>query len=361
MSYPYTEWNTRKSLGVRRAQDKEIRFFTTLFQSELIDPSEYFDFEKLPLFDRKLAPFALPMAQGGSVYSDSQKTYRFKPAYLKLEDTVDPLMPITKRAGIDESMLEPGVQITPIQRLELIRAVIALSHLQAFDRRLEWLAAKAIIDGKVTLTGKGYPQTLVDFQRDAGHTITLGSGSRFGDVGVSIWDWFEARIDQMANADFGGAPVRVDMAGAVWKVVRKDTEFMKHMDLNTRGAAATVDRGMMPGDRVFKVGEILVGGESGQRIELYVNNEFYKDPTTGATTRYVAANQLVMTGSPQAIDGHQCFGMIVDGDAKYEAQRFFARNWQEGNFPKTEKIGLASAPLMVPVNPNATLSATVLA
>ena len=364
MANPYELWDTRTSLGVMRDVKAETQFFSQYFTSEFRSTDEYIDFEKLPILSRKLAPFAMPLARGGSIYSDSVKTFRFKPAYVKVEDSIDPLMPLTKRAGIDNSMLDYP-KLSPMERISLIKAQMTAQHVLSIRRTWEWLAARAIIDAQVTLAGKDYPTTVVNFQRDAGHTVTLTSGNRWGDSGVSIVDSIQAWLDIMNNAEFGALPTRLLMGQAVWNVLRKNAEFKEHLDTNYRNPAMTIERGLVTGGanggKMFPVGNMSVGGAGGATIELWVNNETYVDPANGTATRYLPTNQVVLLGTPESVMGYQCFGMIVDRAAEYQALPIFPANWTAGNNPVTEYIGHTSSPLMVPLAPNATFRATVLA
>lgn len=360
-SQNYQLWETNDFLGVYRDMKSDPMYWTQWFQSEILSEDEFIDFEKMPIKNRSLAPFVMPLGRGKSIYTDTATGYRFKPAYAITEDQIDPLMPLTRRVGIDPNASQNLPKLSPVQRVNLIRAAITAQHVEAHNRTLNYMAAVALRDGKITLSGKDYPTTLVDFQRAANHTITLGAGSRFGDAGVSIIDFFQLVIDRMTNADFGGLPTRATMGGAVWTVMRKDAEFLQHMDLTLRGGNITIERGIVSGETVFKVGEVGVGGSTGQTIELWVDNSTYVDPVSGTATRYIASNQILFTGTPQAINGFQAFGRIIDRDANWEPMRLFPKNYLEGGRVKTEMIAHSAAPLMAPLNPNATLLANVLA
>lgn len=359
MANPYDLWNTRKLLGVFRATEPAPTYWIDAYQNQILVEDEYIDFEKLPVPSRKLAAFALPLARGKSVYDDRARTYRVKPAYIKLDDEVDPLKPLRMQPGIDASMLE-GDKMDPMRRTELLKAAIAVAHRRAYDLRLDWMAAKATIDGKITLTGEDYPTTLVDFGRSADHTIVLGAGERFGDANVSAFDFFQEVVDLMSDAEFGGVPVKATMGGSVWAYLRGDAEFLAHMDKDIRGERITIERGLTAG-KIFKVGEMLVGGASGQKIELWVNNEVYIDPETGASTRYLGAKDIVFEAAPDALEGYRCFGRIIDKDARYAAVPIFPKNYtQQVGDITVERVSHKSAPLILPVNPDATLKATVL-
>lgn len=364
MTNPYELWDTNTFLGVYRDIDPDPLYWMQWFpfQAET-DADGYIDFEKMPIQDRSLAPFVLPLGRGKSVYTDQTTHYRFKPAYVKLEDQIDPLMPLRRRAGIDPNMSQMPVPLTPMQRLDLIRAAITESHVRAIRRTWNYMACVALRDGQITLRGENYPTTVVNFRRSADHLITLGVGDRFGDSDVSIVDFFQSVIDTMTTSPFGAMPTRATMGGAVWTVMRKDVELLKFMDRDVRGGNITIERGLVAGgsELVYKVGEMMIGGASGQMIELWVDNSTYKDPLTGTDTRYIAANQILFTGTAEAVMGHQAFGTIIDRAAEYASTPIFPKNWITQGDVEVEYITHKSAPLMVPINPNATLLANVIA
>jgi len=370
MANPYELWTTRKLLGVFRDTRPEDWAFADYFPNVFLSTDEWIDFEKLPVRSRQLAPLVKPGGRGHGVFTDKVKGYRFKPANSVVEDAVDPLRPLTMQPGMDASMLHPEMnKLSPMQRLQLIKAAMVAEFQDAMRRRWEWMRCRAISDGAVTLNYVDGQSVTVDFQRDAGNTITLTSGNRWGDSGVSIFDFFQLVIDTMTNADFGGMPVRAEMGGNAAKILRKDAEILEHMDVNIRGAVITVDRGPVTGPgargngKRFKFGEMQIGGASGASIELWQNDETYdvKNTTTGALTktRYIGTSDVIFTSTVDAIQGYSCFGMIVDKDAGYEAIPMFPKNFETGTRTKVENISIESAPLFVPINPNATLKATV--
>jgi hypothetical protein len=362
MSNPYELWQTRRLLGVFRDSRPETFYFGPYFGSQMRSEDEWIDFEKLPVRNRRLADFVKPLGRGHGVFTDKVQGYRFKPANIVVEDAVDPFRPLTLQPGIDASMLN-GAQLSslsPMQRLSLIKAQMIQEMQLSVERRWEWMRARAIIDGKVQCDYLDGTSVLVDFLRDANHTEVLTAGNRWGDAGISILDHVHAIMDTCANSAFGGLITRVTMGGSVASVVRKDAEILKHLDLTMAGGVHRVDRGIAPADKVYKFGELFVGGASGHAIELWVNNETYtaKD---GTEARYLADNAIIATANPTAINGYECFGRIVDKDAQYQALPMFPKNFETGERVKVENLSVESAPLFVPINPNGTYKATVLA
>jgi len=364
MANPYELWQTHTLLGVMRDVKVEEWYFGQYFTNGMTFEDEYVDLEKLPILSRKLAPFVRPLGRGRSVYSDSQRTMRFKPAYIIVEEDISPLDGLSFVAGIDRSMLAGTKPLGVMQRRALLKAAKTAAALKSVERRWEWMRARAIIDGKITVTYDSGESVLVDFQRAAGHTEVLTSGNRFGDSGVSILDYIQATIDTMNNAEFGGMPTRITMGGNVASIVRKDAEILQHLDKNIVGGSVVVDRGVVSGvangGQVYKFGELTVGGASGQRIELWVNNATYTD-NSGNQQRYLATNQMLFTGTPESIMGYECFGRIIDQDANFAALPIFPKNFTTGDDVKVEHVSLKSAPLMVPINPNATFLSTPIA
>lgn len=363
-SQNYELWETNTFLGVYRDMQVDPLYWLNWFTNEAeTDATGYIDFEKMPIRSRKLAPFVMPLARGKSIYEDTGKGFRFKPAYVKLEDRIDPLMPLTRRVGIDSNMTQMPVSLSPERRLNLIRAAITQQHYDAVMRTWNYMACVALRDGQITLSGEDYPTTLVDFRRDAAQTDTLGAGDRFGDSGVSIVDYFQYVLDTMTSAEFGAVPTRATMGGKVWAAIRKDEEFLKHMDVNLRGGNITIERGLVPGagEKTFRVGTMTVGGASGQSIELWVDNSTFLHPETGVETRYIGAHQCLWTGSADAVMGYRAFGAIIDRSANWQPLPIFPKNWVTQGDVEVEYITHKSAPLMVPINPNATFLGNVVA
>jgi hypothetical protein len=125
--------------------------------------------------------------------------------------------------------------------------------------------------------------------------------------------------------------------------------------------AADLDtRGLIASEKVVKVGNLPIGGANGVTLEVFLYRDSYVADDGTTEVPLMANGDLVLTASPEAIHGYQCFGAIIDPHAQYQSLDIFARNWMEEGDPAAEYLLHQSAPLQVPVNPNATLKATVL-
>lgn len=358
MANPYEIWQTHEVLAAMRPKKEEAWYFQQFFpaSSTMLVEDEWVDLEKLPLEGRELAPFVQPLGRGHSVYVDSSKHSRFKPAYVIVEETISPLDGLSVIAGVDPSVIDTRRRLTILERRRALKALKAQAARKSVERRWEWLRAKAIIDGQVTVVYKDGTSVVVNFQRNPNHTESLTGSNRWGQAGISIMDHVQRVCDAMNNADFGGLPTRMTMGGDVWSAIRKDTELLSHMDINVRGAAATIERGVVAGpngSKIMKVGELSIGGGSGATIEMIVNNE-----TFSAGSRYLGANEVVFTSTPEAIGGMPVYGRIIDQDADYQAVPIFPKNFTTGDDVKTEHMSFKSAPIMVPRFPDATYKVT---
>lgn len=360
MTYSATPWTTRTFIGMMREVEPEFSYWLPMFSQQINFTTEYVDFEKLPNLNRKLAAFVRPSGQGRPIYTDETTVTRFKPAYIKVKDTVDPERPLTSLPGIDRGFLDQD-KLSPEQRRTALKAAMTAQLYAAVRRRWEWMACKAVVEASITIEGEDYPKTVLDFKRAANHVVTLGSGSRWGDVGVSIFASIQTYCDRMFNAKFGAFPTRLTMTPKVWAVMRTDAEILKNMDVNYRNGTATVERGLIGAEKVIKVGELSVGGSSGAIIEIWLYRDTYIDDA-GTETPFLVDGTAVLTSSPQALMGYQCYGAIVCPTAGYQSIPIYPRNLMpKDTDPVVESILLQSAPLMVPVNPNTTLKLTPVA
>lgn len=348
----FSVYDTRTLLGVIR--DEELMrppssyWLDLCFDTVVNFTDEFIDFSKLT-DSRKLAPLVVPTAQGRPVYSAAERLSRVKPAYVKPKDVVSDSRMIRRVAGFGE-LADPTPK-TPQQRYDATIADILSQHRRSIERRWEWLAAKAVIDGKVTLEGEAYPTVIVDFERDSGHTIVLGAGSRWGDTGVSIVESLQSMINSIRRAPFGGPVNRLTVGTDVWDVMRVDPEIKELLNTNYRqGTAATLNLGLREGVEAEYVGRLS------ENLEIWVYSDYYENEA-GTMVPFMGAKEIVLTG--RNVKGVRAFGAIQDVAASFQPLAIFPKMWPEQD-PSVTFVMSQSAPLMVPVNPNNTMKATVL-
>lgn len=348
MTIQVTLYDTSTLLGVMRELAPVSSYWLDLcFPYAVNFEDEYVDFEKI-VEGRKIAPFVSPMNQGVPIYSERSEVTRLKPAYIKMKDPISPNRLFKRSAASGGVMAQGG---TPASRYNAIVGDILRTHLNAQDRREEWLAAQAIINGQVTISGEDYPERLVDFKRAANHTIVLGAGARWGEAGVSILGDIETWRTRARKAKFGGPTNRITVGPDVWDVMRVDAEILKQLDTQIRGTTASLNIGLREGEEAEYMGRL------GGTLDVWVYSGFYED-ADGNAVEYMSPKDIVLTGAN--IMGHRCYGAILDKKAGYQPLRTFPKMW-ENEDPSVVYVMSQGSPLMVPVNPNNTIHATVLA
>lgn len=342
-------YDTNTLLGLYEHVPGPSSYFLDLCYGSMVTfEDEYIDFQKVKR-GRKLAPLVVPTAQGRPIFSEASSVTRLKPAYLKPKDPVSPGRVIRRRPG--ESMFTANT-LSPAQRFRAIVGDISREHRESIDRRNEWMGARGVIDGKITLVGDDYPEVVVDFNRDPNHTVVLSGTDAWNNAGYagSMLKDIQGWIDTVRRADFGGPVNRMTVGGAVLEYLLQDAGVQKQLDMNLRGSNANLNTGLRDGEYVEYIGKL------GPNLELWVNTDFYEKPD-GSTEKFLGDGDIVLTG-PNVM-GVRCFGAILDDAANFQALPVFPKMWSQQD-PSAVFIMHQSAPLMVPVNPNATLKATVL-
>lgn len=338
-------YDTVTLMGVMREFNPVSNYWLDLcFGRQVNFTDKYIEFEKLSE-KRRLAPFVRPTTQGKPMGNEGSKVQRFAPAYIKPKDAVTPALMMNRAPG-EISLAQP---LDPEQRMNAAIAERLRIHRAAIERRWEWLAAQAIMNGTVTIVGEDYPEVTVDFERDAGHTITLGAGDRWGESGVDIIADIEDWRDMVRQAQFGGPTNRLTVGGDVWKVMRNDPNLLKQLDTQIRGTNGSFITGVREGLEVEYVGRLGT-------LDIYVYSDFYED-ANGTAVPFMDPRDVILTGPN--VDGVRAFGAILDKKSM-QAVPVFPKMWEQED-PSNVFVMTQSAPLMVPMNPNNTLRARVLA
>jgi hypothetical protein len=343
-------FDTSTLLGVMREIEPPSNYWLNLCFPETINfTDEYVDLARIE-GQRKVAPLVVPTAQGKPIYGRAERTARFKPAYLKPKDPISDSRMLRRTAGMGELLAQRPM--TPGERYNAIIADVQLEHRDAIFRRWEWMAAQAILNSKVLLEDDGYPTALVDFGRDAGHDIILGAGARWGDAGVSIMSNLEAWGIMVRRASFGGPTNRLTVGVDAWDAMKMDPEIRELLNVNFRSNAnVNLNLGLREGLDVEYVGRLS------NSLEVYVYSDYYQG-FNGEIIPFMDPRDVVLTGPN--IRGIKCFGAILDKKAGFQAVPVFPKMWDSED-PSATFIMTQSAPLMVPMNPNNSLRARVVA
>jgi hypothetical protein len=337
-----------------QALNKRIKTAPLFWLNEFYTGQINFDgknilFERVYGDDRKLAPFAVPTAAGRPQRLDGFEVTTFAPAYIKQKDVVDPTMHIERLAG--EAL---GGSLSIMQRRDAVKAELLRRQKVKIQNTWNWLAARATIDGKVTIKGEDYPETVVDFRRDAALTKVLVGGAKWDQATADpLADLKESRI---ASNELCGARIsRHIFGGNAWELFCQRVDLKSMMNVLYGGQKTNVtliNDGY--GDTVEYMGTIE--GTNGQgKLELWVDTTRFVDEA-GAEQYYLDQNTVV--GISPMLQGVRCFGAIMDSKAGFRSLDTFFKNWEE-NDPSVEYLLSQSAPLMVPREVNASYSIKV--
>ncbi|WP_345815276.1 major capsid protein [Paraburkholderia sp. PREW-6R] len=303
------------------------------------------------LFERlteneSIAPFVSPNVAGKPMRREGRIVQAFTPAYVKPKMTVTPDEGMKRAAG---EALGQGT-LSPQERFQLAVMRGLAKQLRAIERRLEWMAAQALVTGQVTVVGDGYPSVTVDFGRDPGNSIVLAGSALWSQLTATPLDDLETWSMLILELT-GAAGTDVIMTPDVWKAVKNNPQFTdmfkRYQNLG----------GPLPNVLPSVQKRNLYKGQLGN-FNIWVYQDWYRDEL-GNKSLYMPPGTVTMVASGDTgVAGVQAYGAIQDV-ASLLPQRFFAKMKEEFD-PSAVILLTQSAPLVVPVRPNATVSAQVL-
>lgn len=290
---------------------------------------------------RRISPFVSPLIEGKLVESLGKKTNTFTPAYVKDKRVLRPKDALKRVAG--ENI---GGSMSAAERRMLLLRQELTDQTDMLTRRQEVMASEAMRTGKVTVTGEGFDTVVVDFGRNAAHTVTLGGGSLWGDAGVvpldDIEDW---SLTMLQNS--GAVVTDVVMDTKAYRLFIAEQKTKDNID-TTLGAPSRVELAAMA-----KLGMSYKG--SIDNVAYWVYSDWYVNDA-GNEVAMIPDNTVIL-GS-RDMEGVRHFGAIEDEESGLQAQEFFPKSWVQKD-PSLRILLMQSAPLVVPYRPDASFCATV--
>ena len=311
----------------------------SFFKMEQLETTEEIHFD-VQQGRRRIAPFVSPIVAGKVVQASGFRTDTFKPAYVKDKRVFTPNGAFKRTIG--ERI---GGEMTPQQRLQARLATELLDQTDMLTRRLEVMSSETLRTGKCVIKGEQYPETLVDFGRDSSLTKVLAGGARWGESGVEPLDNIDTwslEVSQKSGANCS----TVVMDSKAWLLFSASAKVQKLLD-RFRGSDQLVAT-------VGGAGAKYMGNTG--TYDIWVYNDWYEDPETGALTPYLPDYTVILTGPD--LEGTRCFGAIQDEEAGLAAMPYFPKSWVEKD-PAVRYLLMQSAPLMVPYRVNASCCVTV--
>ena len=258
------------------------------------------------------------------------------------------------------------ISSSPFQRYQLLVADIMMKHRMAIRNRIEWMCSKIALDGKVTISGDSHPTLLVDFKRNAAHTVTYSGAARWGIIksdnsldrgnrtGLTSnpIDDIKDAIRTMSQANFGGSPSRILMGYNAYDAFIAAPKVRDQIDTRYRTVnTPTLNFGIDDGQNYTYQGNL------GQGLEIWTYYDYYHNPDR-TKVDLMSSNDILLVGG--ALGGIKCYGAIQDHNAQFQPLDEFSRMWYEDD-PPGAVVMTQSAPIPFPMRPNATMKITVCA
>lgn len=320
----------------------KLFLLNSFFRLEQNETSEEIHFE-VEQGRRRIAPFVSPLVAGKVVANNGRIVNSLVPAYIKDKRQFKPNAPL--RRAIGEQI---GGNLTPEQRIKINLATSLADQVYGVDRRLEVMAAKAMLSGKYTIKGDQYPERLIDFQRDPELTVIKGPGAKWTDDGVSPLDDLQDWALLVAQKS-GVYPTEVVLDADAWKAFRKNPEVKERWN-SLNGNIATLQPAAA-GD-----GGKFMGSIDG--FDIYTYADWYVDPDDNTEKPFLPSGTVLLS-STTGLEGYRAFGAIQDEEAGYQALPYYAKSWLEKD-PAVRWLLMQSAPLVIPYRINASMSGRVL-
>lgn len=353
-------YDTMTLLGVLNRQRPDPLFFLRFFPREMTFTTEKVFLDELSEDRYVLAPFVAPHVEGRVMARGGYETKSFKPAYVKPKHDIDVNQQFSRRAG--ESLVTGD--LTPQQRYDATIAECFRLEREAIERRINWMCAKAMVEGAVVVEGEDYPRVTLDFGRDGDLSEVLVGTARWGESAANPLGDLEIKM-RRARRLSSGRITDVIMGEEAYGRAYRNADFKDLLKTDYRTGGSSADAsilGMGDNDKDAELKAVLVGGQSANQVRIWTYAGFFhqRDPDTGALTEgfYIDPNAVVGVGN--RMDGVQAFGAIKDPNARLRAMRMFPRIVDKKNDDPAKEYTLTqSAPLPVPVEPNNTFKLQV--
>ena len=316
------------------------KFFPNIVTSD----SEYVSID-VDVGKRRMAPFCSPLVEGRLVESRTYQTNTFKPAYIKDKRAPDLRKPVRRMFGerIGGSMTSAEREMANLQ-FEMT------DQIDVLNRRLEWMAAQALTLGTVTITGDGFPTTLIDFGRDPALTVALtgtamwDSGSALASPHTNIEDWQNIILKKS-----GGVATDIIFTTTAWATFLLDSVIKQAIWYPGSGQGNTLQLGAEIGR-----GAIYKGNWGQYRLWLY--NDWFVNETTNVETPMITDGTILLAGPD--LMGTRAFASILDPAFAYGPLPYAPKTWVEQD-PAQRFLLMQSAPIVIPSRVNACFAATV--
>lgn len=316
---------------------------------------------------RRVAPFVQPTSDGVPIYNNRETVEEVSTAYIKLKDSVK-ADEFTGRREVGAGELGGAGQrapLTPHERWKFRVAEITAQHETAINNTIEIMCFQALADGIVQVkddeeTGTNAVNN-VNFGRDSAHTITL--------TGTALWT--NAASDPIANLSswrrimqrptgpnaanrFKARFTMLVMGVQAAEAFRTNAKVQELLNTETAnmGDKTIVNADVLDGLDIELIGVLRDG------TPVWSYNEYYED--ADGEIEAVMDPRDVIALNPTAVKGEIAYGSIANFKAELGSRPVFPNMFSNLDGSQVF-LSHESAPMVIPVNPNATLRARVVA
>ncbi|MFG6500156.1 major capsid protein [Sulfitobacter sp. 1A15106] len=301
----------------------------------------FFDTDTIE-FDMKhggkpVAPFVSPLVGAPTLRRQGFITKSMKAAYIKLKSAVAPTDALIRTAGEGYN----NQQMSPQQRMDMLMAQELGRHDEMVTNRIEWMAAKTIIDGQYVVEGEEYQRTLVDFGHPASLKVALAGAAVWSAATASPIDDIEDMAQRIRVESKGAVADTVVMHTTAWQMIRKHPDFKDRLNKDFADARinkSSIDDGIM----TDPIGLNYVG-RLDSKLDLYVYDDYLTDDD-GNDVPLMPDNTVVVMARA-AMEGAQYYGAILDEG--FQSVRMFSKSRTSWD-PYGEELLSQSAPLVAP-------------
>lgn len=297
---------------------------------------------------RRMSPFVSPLVEGKLVEQRRYQTNEFKPAYIKDKRAPDLRKPVRRMIG--ERI---GGDLRGIEREMANLEAEMTDQIDILNRRLEWMAAQALLGGAVTISGEGFETVVVDFGRDAALTVALTGGQQWTPANVAagtatptqnIEDWQHIILKKS-----GAKVTDIVFSTTAWTGFLADPLAKGAIQYPLLAQSGNV---INPGAQIEQ--GAVYKGKWGQ-YDLWVYNDWYVDDNN-VEQPMIPDGDIILSG-PNLM-GTRAFGQIMDPAFNYEPMPYAPKTWVEQD-PAQRLIMMQSSPIVIPSRVNACFSASV--
>ncbi len=338
-----TYYNTAQVVAASKALDRFTPWLRNTFFGNVVQ----FDTEEI-LFDklgrrRAIAPFVSPNIPGKERAQRSRSVRAYTPPYVKPKTSISPGDAKARMVGE-----QYGGAFSQLDRFDQLVMQALADHDEEISGREELMCAQALTTGQVVAVGDGIKDTIA-FGRDAALTVALTSTARWGETGVVPLDDLRS-WGRLIGQKSGAVARDVVMGYSAAELFMKDADIRAILDNRRQaGGALEMAAGASGGE-----GDVAAFLGSIGNFRFWEYTQTYVDDA-GSTQHFWPAYGVGLIGADMA--GTMAYGAIQDHKSLLPEQRF-ATEYDEFD-PSRTIVLTQSAPLPVPVVPDASFFATV--